>query len=397
MPATLTQAPRDVNLSKDVIHVEIEGDLFTGTEAPFIPNEANLSLYVQVYQEQNDGEEFLSELNVPYSVQNKKGFFDLSTVLDVANRAPDPNALNVVGASSLFVDHEAAAKFYFKFANKFGSPATVESTLENSGDYYAISGSSLYMQGPPQSESIMLHSYYTRDGQVIFKEVTKSEPDFYYFWADTSESVTLQIVFHYSDGIAGHDIRTFTSEAKKVNYIPIGYAQLKADLLIDPARELLYYRVRVVNGLSFFGDRLFYLDDRDPDQKRYLAYSNGCGGIDVVRLSGYGIKKINVEKTQYTRPRTANTSFQDGNIGHISQSGFETIEASTGYYSEEYINHLAQVAFGDAWIIDTNRNQFYKVAILNTEIEVYNEQEDKYSMVFNIRSNDIQSPNNFNL
>ena len=406
MPPSITLPPRTINFAKDLIHIEIEGDKFTGA-GPYQEDVENLALYVQLYQEQNAQEQFLSEKAIKYSNINKKAFFDFSTALRVEHSTPDKQTLKGTDIATgdpigtTIVDNKAACKFSFKFADQYGSPANPEETLVNSGDYYAISGATRYQQGPYQTSDSVLHSYYNESGKVIFKEVRKTEPDLWYLFPVANRSITLKARFVYTDNTEVAEVAIFSAniEALKVNYFACGYNQINLDSHIDVSKDLAYYELYITGGIisRTEGARYYYLDDRAPDNENYLAYTNGCGGVEIVRISGYPKLNSNANKSLFIRPKTSTSNYQDGHIGTLNLSGHDAREWNTGYYSEDYIIHLRQLLLADVWMIRPERGDYYKVALTDVSLPIYDRSKDKFSLAFNIREDDVHSFTTFRL
>ncbi len=393
---TFTTIPRPISFSGDVIYFEIEGDKFTGS-GPYDPTESNLSLYCQVWQSRGIPE-LLAELSAPYSLHNKKAFFDISSLLRLSRTLPTGVSL-FPSASHTGIDTLATCQYQIKVSDQYGTPVEAESNLSVIGYKTVIKGASRFLQGFGDTQTdALLHSYQDASGTQFAKEVRKDQPEYIYFFKHTSNDITLEVIFHYKDGtFSEHTIKTISTGTVKVHWVGCSWKQLNLNLHADSNKEVAYYDVRL-NGLNSINGNLvrYQIDDRTPDYDNYLLFDNGCGGLEVLRCSGATSVEAKSKKVNYVKPRTTNTNFQDGTLGSIAVSGHEEYRVNTGYYSKEYCFHLRQLILADTWRIDRERLKFYKIQIISAQVKLYDDYEDLHYIEITYRTDDQPAMNSFN-
>lgn len=393
MPTTIQIAPPSLAFADDVLHFELLGTSFTGTEDPYEPTEDNLSCYVQVWKKGTIEDEFLVELRAPFSLKNKRAFFDLSSALRLTT--PPPNSGTLQGNIAVTTPG-GDATYYLLHGQMFGSPALPESSLTQSSDYHVISGATRYLQGLPTANVHYLHSMVSSSGKRIIKEVTRDEPGLAYFYCKNAETCAVNVRLEYSVGFENVDLGTFNFFAGSINCLTVGWQQLRVEqFMIGSVSNLRYYIVQfTIDGTTY--ERYCHLDLRSPDNERYIAYSNGIGGVEILRCFGDETISTSVTKSAFVRPRTASPNYRTGSIGTLSSGGHDIYEVNTGYYSRDYIMHLRQLLVASAWLVDRDRGDYYAISILDDDLDIVSDGDDRYSLTIRYRTDEVPTFNTFN-
>lgn len=377
MPSIQT-APKNVVFSRDPILFEILTEKITNGES----QEDNLSCYISFHTKKGITEKYVSSHNPPYYTATAIADIDVSRLLTFT---PKPPVLTTTGISSV-VEDSIFTTFLIKYADIFGTPPELEGTVTKSSEYTAIYGGTRYNNGLYTTiispNPILLHAMHDETGQVIFKEVRKNQKEYIYFYTHSAGSGNLTATLYYSDGTnSSADLGSLTYAEKSVQYVLAGYDDLSLDTHLEAGKELAYYSLEI-GGSS----KLYYtIDDIENDEDTYWLYFNGCGGLEILRTSGFRKIKNNARRSVFERTSWGGQNFQDGTISHINARGNKSISVNTGYYSREYCKHLQQLIYGEFWKLDEHRQQYVRYLVENNSIEVADTMQDLYFVEFTCR------------
>jgi len=395
MAATHTLIPAIYGFDKDPKYVEIETDLFDGT-APFDPTEENLTCYVEVlFAFQN--EDTLSKIvafNAPYSRWNKKTEFDLSHLFPLEIVPPASSSI-VSGGTGAADTH--SGRFGFRYNDMFGTPPTVPVSFTSVSPFFIIRGSSMYWNGFGSAESIniMLHSWLTRAGRLLAREVRKEQPEYLYIFKTSGGSFDVTVTFFYTDGTDSDCTKgPIVVEDNSVAWIAVGWDQLDLDAEVDDAKTLSYYYITVQDT---DGGMRYQLDDHTTEYDQYFLFDNGIGGLDTIRCSGKTIYGASATRQIFERTRARGTNFQQGLVGVNNPTASEEWQMNTGYYHEDWCRHLAQLLTGDIWYVDRGRKRFLKCTIQNQSLRLVDKEDDPtlQSVEFTVKFHETPSINSY--
>lgn len=377
----MTMSPNPIVWSKDPIWCEIETDLISGGEA----SEPNLSCYVQVYNALLS--KFIAELNAPYSLFNGKTDFDLSGFDLVEPEAPD-DAL--IGATGTTVCYKAAGIYRLRYNDMFGTPAGLPETLLDSANFAIIYGHTPYWYGiGDTAKDTLLHSYFTPDGHYAIKEIRKGQDEYVYIHSFSGAALLFYFEIIYTDGSSTTTPNQSWTVAKDyVNCMNIGWNVMNMDTVADATKTVQSYVLHITIGGE---DKIiiYALDDHDTEYDEYLLYDNGIGGCEVLRCSGRHTINVESQKEYLTRSRSRGTNFRDGFSAAHNVSGAEVWELNTGYQSDHYMRHIAQLFLAEkVWYIDRLRGKFINVTVRDTGKLLIDKDSGLHSMTFNMRFDD---------
>ena len=381
---TVKYKPRILNYSDNPMYVVLESDKFTGASAPYDPTHPNLSCYIEVYEYDQDLDEdtFLAKFHVPYSPYTKEATLNLSGVLQLKDELPD-----LTETEGQLTD--PITRLWFQYADQWGTPVTPDTVDEfkNNDKYFTvIKGSARKTIGDMDLiGGIPLHSYKNDDGNFFAKLITNKQPDWLFFYLSNagSQDVKIDITLYFDDGTNEAQTQTTRSlEGKNINWISVSYTDLIAPL--SPAKTVIAYDVLITTpvllGNTVIVKQKYILDDCS-DRDIYLAVPNGLGGIESVRLRGRTTEDFQVSRQLFEKSQWGEIDEQDGNMDSYNHQGQKYFNTNTGYYSEDYINHIRNIILTPSWIIDTVNDTYKKVIPVSNSLKAV---KDNMSNLFSL-------------
>lgn len=395
MASSLIQTPQSVSLDQDPIWIIIETDEITsGT-----PDQENLSCYVEVWDATLD--EKMVSLNASYDLITKRCEINLRSILNLSPALPTESSIvhNVLG-----IEHgetsENIMKYKIKHADKYGSPATIES-LDTSSDYYVIhggrsKGSSDF--SPMSGPGIGLHKYRGPSGNLFEKPLTIDQPEWLYFFNGNNTDFEIKVTFYYTDGTnesVSPSAWDFNAVQYTIHWIHCGYRQLDLGNYVDPGKTLYKYKVEVIaHGLDLVAYQEYKILEDYHDHVMHLMVPNGFGGCESVRMRGKRKLESSMDKEFTDQPEWIDTTIQSGTMSAVNQFGTNGILLNTGFHSEEYIFHLRQILRGDVWLVNLESNRFEKYKVTTSSIVYKDDDEQLFSFEIELESAFFES--NFN-
>lgn len=389
MSASITIAQRALAWSEDPNWVEFETDLIAAGEA----TEPNLSLYVQVHK----NGDFLTELNAPYDLATAKTDMDLSGLTLVKPEAPADGSLK---SSAQGILTKVTAEIHLEFEDQYGQPAARPTGLQQSTAKTVIYGSTPFWYGVGETaKGTILHSYYDVQGFNAIKELRKGQPEYIYCYSQTGSSIGIYVEVFYTDGTNMGEISlaTLTCAARKVSWINVGWDANNMDNVVNPAKIVNSYQIKVVIGSDEYIIP-YALDDHDTDYDQYILYENGLGGCEVLRCSGRHSIGVEVQRSTASMARNRGMSYRDGFSEVYQSAGSEVMQLQTGYQNQYYIRHIGQLFLAKkVWYLDMMRDKFVAVTVKETQATVLDMDDDLYNIGFSISFDQKPSLNTFNL
>lgn len=361
MPAPVIKSkPNLISFAKDPMFFVFESDKFIGSEVPYEATHANLSLYCEVweYNKENDTESILVTLQVPYNPYTKEAVVDIHSIQELKSHLP------------VLTDKEGRAAdvysfLFIKFADQFGTPVVPE-TLEvdnrNEAYYSIINGSALQSIG--NQGGFALHAYKNTQGKFFAKQVTTEQPDWLYFWlaGDGLRDVSIGISLFYEDGTSdlNHSVEVIQFEGKAVHWISTSYKDRIES--ITTAKKVIAYQFTLSQFLSggfYILAHQKYVLDQCSDKDFFIAYDNGLGGIESLRLRGDTTHDVDVVNDIFNKVQYGKIDQKNGHLSTFNNNFQESINTNTGYYDEDYIYHIAQIIGSECWLI--NGDEFVSI------------------------------------
>lgn len=381
--ATITTAPPAKNFNHDPMILEVETARKTLVGDAYEWTEPNLSGYLQVWGIRNDASEyFIVELNPNYNTADGKYAVNLARFLPlIMEPPPDSTVLSFTFDYGLLAN--ASGKIKVLFGEQFGEPKMIEETLTESAHYEVVEGSTKYWNGfygKYSQDLILLHSWKTFKRDVLFnqfyKEVLKDQLEYICIYCSSeSESVTINVrVYPTTGGVVDYDLDPINI-VRGVNYVRVdpfvlgvtavaNYGQYRLSLNADPQYGYLYYSVL----------------DQEPEDAMYFLMDNGIGGLEVIRFQGKKTNRHETSFTEHERPVWVGDDFRKGQIQQEFKTGFPVIEANSGYYDREFIEHICQIMYGNVWFIDLVRGKFLRYRVISTSEKESDTHEDLYNL-----------------
>lgn len=376
MALTVITAPKEANYNLDPIHFVVETDMIDGDGDSSQPN---LSMYVQIF----DNGTMISELNVPFDRYSKRAYIDLGGLMDLRASLPTDDAIESYGSGGA---NYSLTKLSINYAEMYGDPVAIPATLDSSPEYYIIHGGTPYWYGlgPNPAVNKVLHSYISRTGRFAVKELRVNQPEWVYYFM-VSGSVTVEWTIQYTDGTddSGFAPSAPVAAAGAISYVNVGYTATGAAAAADPDKSVHLYTVNI-GGAGDNTVLYYHIDDHDTEHDEYLCYDNGIGGIEVLRCSGRHETGVDVRKETYLKARVQGSNYRDGMTGTSIAVGAQQMVLNTGYYSKEYIEHLAQIIMGECWYIDRARTKIVHVTVKDRNTRLVNAADDLHAMTVTI-------------
>lgn len=366
--------------------------------------EDNLAALLQLYTAGatiNDDQHVVT-LHAPYSRADARATFNLGLgLLPLAPALPNPNTIDSV--FSLYWPHDEAtaafAKYYFRYSDKYGTPASAVK-LAKSSDYYAIYGSRPGDVSAFSVAAFMLsrHKYYSiQEGTVVSfrKPVSINQPDWIYIWASvaaTDCSVEIEITWTNGDQeIVAPSYDPFDLVAKTLYWFVSGPRQIDLAAVTPPAgHKALYYNWRLKGNTGSGETTLLEIAHQVVHgsmawQEMYLLMDNGFGGCESVLIHGRKKTKYTAERDTARKVKYTDYSVAVGELFDYNIEGQPAWDVNTGYYPLEYIEHLRQLLLGKLWIIDLHNERFLRVVIDTKSVET-KDDEQLFSLAFTLRA-----------
>lgn len=372
MAITIIEKPKLINFSEDPMYLVLQTDKYTGAETPFSPTHPNLSCYVEVWSHNKvtDTDTLVAKLHVPFNDYTKQATVDLSGLLDLSPSLPGLTATE--GQATDVFDF-----LWVKYADQYGTPVAPETLDEykNNDKYWSvIKGSARKTIGDfDLIGGFPLNAYNDETGAFFSKTITQTQPEWLYFWLSGTgdQAVTLDITMYFDDNTSEiATSRDITVKGQHVNFISTSYAHMITPL--SPAKTVVAYSVILTTpvGLgSAVVSKQKYFIDLATDHDMFVAYFNGLGGIESVRLTGKTSQSYKSTAETFVRAQWGKIQDHIGTIDIINPSGQRHWSSSTGFHSQDYIFHLRQLLTTAVWLINLNKSSYKKLICQTSEIK----------------------------
>lgn len=350
----------------------------------------NLKVLVKLYKTQNSIDTFLATLHTSYDLTQLPPVagIDFSQLLNLSPHLPPQNTI-LADPYSYGVATDAFCSFYFRYADKYGSPAVAEA-LVKSGTYHCLHGATSKDATTtffPLLGEIKAHNYSILGTALMPKVISTEQPDyFYYFPRGIKSNQRIHAIITWSNGDITHEyIATgVTLLGNTLYYFPCGYEQLGLHTLVNGDAFIVAYRFAVGaydidnNDDTFLPQvEVYYqVDCFCHPWNIYLLMDNGLGGCETIRLKGRRTEGFEADKERI--------EFEDGRLEDVNARGQSMIEASTGWYPVAYTKHLRQMLLGKLWLIDLENERFLPVVADINNMTDYEDDVEEGFAAFNV-------------
>ena len=320
---------------------------------------------------------------------DRRAEVDMAHVLPLRLGVPPQQYVVASGAYGAF-QPEGWGEYYLRYADQYGRPPQAE-VLQKSDTFAVVAGSSggrsLYRWGI-RGGIQLCHAYINDRTEHFAKPVTYEQPDWVYIYSDAGGSVTPFVTVLYSDGsndrfqVPGGGAQSLS---RGLYAWPSGPSQLQLDTAPGWATKT---PVRYVFELAGSTVRVSYELVRECyPWEMYLAYENGCGGIESVTMRGKPVRSFTATKEGFRRAgaRTQVQSRHFAEQGQINAEGVLEHRLRSGYVSRDYARHLAQLMVGRVWIVDTVHRRFVPVTAAPGTLKLTEADDDLHAIEITVR------------
>ncbi|HEX8656473.1 MAG TPA: hypothetical protein VF690_03015, partial [Hymenobacter sp.] len=222
--------------------------------------------------------------------------FDAQALLDsfLSEHLPAPNQALPSRADSLF------RRFYFKSAQKFGTPAVAAPFANQQQNYVVFGGLDDY-----EAQSDRWLSYQAAAKPFLTwepndKKVLASQPEYLYFMVDSFELTGFNVYVEtfFEDGNSSittvgqvQDVRRY-----EVFCLPAGYQQLRLSGAV--AWDVW---VSSFDGIAQTERRRYRVRTDYVSRPRYFLYTNSLGGVNTLACSGYAKAALDMKVEESDR------------------------------------------------------------------------------------------------
>lgn len=386
IPVTLA-----VTVTEDLANVAVNA--IDGTDGLLEPN---LSCLVQVWAANPlaDDDTLLGTLQSPYDIRTGTTQFNLKNYVPVGVHLPAANSI-APGIISTWPHGEATnalTQYYYRFNDKFGTPA-VPLALLTSGRYYMLHGSLSADSVPVAAPdgAIPLHCHRRRDGGEFEKWLSNGMPDYAYLFADEQlEACNVRHLVVWSDGTTTtHNFggSAFDLEVNKAHWIrstpiSINYAPPSAGALP------LYITFQLFGDIGGGEETLLeikYKVASPQDWQYWILFDNGVGGCETALFLGKATMGLNITREIARRPRSSDF---DPSVAELFAAGVEaqrTLSLNSGYLERYQIEHLQQLLLGDCWLIDGANERFIRLVCDSSQVSVAQDDNTLFNLEASFR------------
>ena len=240
-----------------------------------------------------------------------------------------------------------------------------------------IVGQSKYWNGFPLSGDVLLHSMFTvrrSTSNAIIKEVLLDSPEYISIYSPAGGTASMSIKVYDHLGA----VTTIAKTAPLVegcNYIGVSPIQLG----VSAVANAKFYNIEVLGSVL-----RYVIAAGEPKDQIYILYETGAGGVETLRVSGNKTRKIKAEGSVLQKVRWAGDNQRNGLIVESTKSVTPQIRCNSGYYSPEYIEHLAQLICGKVWLINRTRKTFERYYIDESSLDLDTSNDDLHTIDFTI-------------
>lgn len=359
----------------------------TGYSSTGLYLEPNLRALVEVYRDTGSPatDSRLGQQHAPYTA-DRLALFDLSP--HFAGFEPSPPWSGTLNGFHERHEPSMYLNWYFRYADKHGTPATAEAMARQPGGTVFF-GSHSAAALTDYAAAPLKHVTAQKNGMPFWKPVGEHQPDWsYYFTEETRPDYSYLVTIHYTDGSdSAFQSGTFHLTTGRLYSFTTGMPQLNIEGQADPDKTIARYSFSLVDPAdTHYFTRRYQLICECHRWGHILLYTNGTGGMETVWLDGKQTEKFNTTKAYARRTRTDNWQLADGDLQTYDQQGSPSWTASTGWYEDtNYLDHLRQLPLAArCWIIDLQNSRYLPVHVSPGEIQTNEDDRDLQALELTI-------------
>jgi hypothetical protein len=281
--------------------------------------------------------------------------------------------------SGMVVTTDLLKKFYYRYSEKYGTPAIQKSTVESSV-IYALNGGINILDFNTKSfySDILLSgfSYKFLTWHPLTKKLTKEQHDYLYFIDITEPTfATLRYAAKLVDGTNENIDVTFTpTNQYDVHIIPVGYNYVNG---LAFTKDVVSYNVdiaRLSHGIPISEKRSFTIIEETPLLAKYYLFKNSLGAYQSIMFDGEQIKGIAVDKLSANKI----LNFDDDetineNVVAITQFNISN-KVYTGFKTQADLDIFMEFLVSKSVLEQTDT--YYKPVIVDAQkVTLYKKQE----------------------
>ena len=349
----------------------------------------NLAAEVEIWKAGADfnTDALITTVHATYDANTADTKINLSEIFPVKPSLPNP--LHIRGPLVFFtwlkgIATDCFLKYYFRIADKYGTPAVPEALLQ-SDNYHVLHGAYSADREPQSGFSFQLdklHNYRRADGGVFYKPLADGMPDWLYIWVKVPlTACNVEWTVLWDDGTetvepyGGTDFTLAENTAHYLRSTPLSFG------FTPPSAGLIpWYITFRLKGDAGSGEQTLaevkYRVKIDVDWQRYLLFDNGLGGCESVLFYGKPKDSYTSSRETARRVRTPDFSVSEGEYIQFNAEGQKEFELNTGWIEPFYVDHLRQLLLGYVWEIDYDNKRFLKL-ICDTESIQTNEGDQQ--------------------
>ena len=299
--------------------------------------------------------------------------FDIGSLFDIAPHLPKATTLDPSVPFTKAIAFRAYAKYFLRYADKFGTPPVAEALARTEPTWAIYGGRSVASTHVWQADANKIYHCHP----VLRGPVTRHQPSWYYFFpTEGLKNLDGWVYLETADGrsLLVHRIDAHAAKGNRLYYYRTGFDQLNlgdAALRRHVNDQLIGYTFKLIDSTtsSVKVEIRYDLEDARYDSQ-YLAYSNGLGGIDTLHVKGGFTVKSEGERTivKHTDP-SLNNSPQFGSLATTDATAQGVWEMQTGLLTPQYAAQLQQLLTADVWLIDQENRRFLKLILDSKSLE----------------------------
>lgn len=376
----------------------------TKTDGTGLYLQDNLRAFIEVYKDTGSlaTDTQLGQQHAVY-LSDRTATFDLSS--HFADLSPTPPASSQIAAFGVGLASSMVRKYYYRYADKYGTPAVAEAMVKATGGKVFFGGTSANALTNYATATIK-HITTERGGMLFRKPVGPVQPDWTFFEATaghTQFNYLLNVTFTDGTNIVYsppgwplptaqfHASPSFTLTSGEFYAITTGYAQLGIPALAEAAGKIVsHYDVSLVHagiGTTYW-TRYYKLKETCGPDGLHLLYTNGVGGMDTVWLNAPHSESVNTSYQVAKNIRTSGWTLADGDNVTYEPQVTQQWSANSGYYDDaKYLEHLRQIAVSaKAWLVDLTNTRYLPVNIRPGTVQAFDADNDLFSLPVEITS-----------
>lgn len=349
--------------------------------------EENLAAHIITTKVNDDfTEEDLLTDEAPFSTDTARTYFDLKGAFNLEPHLPEVTSFTPFGPYPFGEATKAFAKYKFYYAEKFGSPASVQKLIPRfpkmviHGSLAADTLKQFF--STPATKDLICHDYPTT------KIISPDKVEWLYLFTQGNRGeVYPNVVIIYDDGTTEVKQppllrRIITLEFNKLYWVASGLRQM--GISTNQNKNAIGYTFRISNqALTLHTTSVEYrFDNRCMPHDRLLMVDNGVGGCETVRLVGKqdeGYKATN-EKLQIVRGQ--NWEISQGDIQTYNHRGQRSYTINTGWMDDvAQAEKLRQLLLGDIWWVDEINYRFIRLVVNSSNIRSIKKDDEELFFV----------------